>query len=172
MATKTEDGHKKDRSVGLRHSGSILRQSKWFRAYTVSRFMIRVVQRLLPGSIQEFSLPYESFDVVFVKEKIVIPHAKGFEIMNTTTYVSVTQSHVIVTNLTTLYSSKHATVPRWDDVRQEKLAKRCASCRPVAIFCANRDELLLCYDGELVTVRTSLHCSIIDMRRIRFSCQL
>jgi len=84
-------------------------RSEWFRVY------------------RDFFLPSESFDLIFLKAKIVILCTKGFEIMDLTDFKSVT-------------------IPQRDDPRLEKLAKRCESCRPMGMFRSNKDEFLLCYD--------------------------
>ncbi|OSX64043.1 hypothetical protein POSPLADRAFT_1179647 [Postia placenta MAD-698-R-SB12] len=84
-------------------------RSEWFRVY------------------RDFFLPSESFDLIFLKARIVILCTKGFEIMDLTDFKSVT-------------------IPQRDDPRLEKLAKRCDSCRPMGMFRTNQDEFLLCYD--------------------------
>ncbi|KAH9839689.1 Dbl-like domain-containing protein [Rhodofomes roseus] len=84
-------------------------RSEWFRVY------------------RDFFLPSESFDLIFLKARIVILCTKGFEIMDLTDFKSVT-------------------IPQRDDPRLEKLAKRCESCRPMGMFRTNQDEFLLCYD--------------------------
>jgi hypothetical protein len=77
---------------------------------------------------REFSLPCESYDLVFLKTRIVVLCARGFEIMDLTDFKSVT-------------------IPERDDPRLEKLWKRCDSCRPLGMFRSNADEFLLCYNG-------------------------
>jgi len=72
-------------------------------------------------------LPSESFDLIFLKAKIVILCTKGFEIMD-------------------LVDFKSVTIPQCDDPHLEKLAKRCDSCRPMGMFKTPNDEFLLCYD--------------------------
>ncbi|KAI0091606.1 Dbl-like domain-containing protein [Irpex rosettiformis] len=84
-------------------------RSEWFRVY------------------RDFFLPSESFDLIFLKARIVILCTKGFEIMDLTDFKSVT-------------------IPQRDDPRLEKLTKRCESCRPMGMFRSNNNEFLLCYD--------------------------
>ncbi|KAH9951090.1 Dbl-like domain-containing protein [Amylocystis lapponica] len=96
------------RSFGSR-LGLRSQRSEWFRVY------------------RDFFLPSESFDLIFLKAKIVILCTKGFEIMDLTDFKSVT-------------------IPQRDDPRLEKLAKRCESCRPMGMFRTSQDEFLLCYD--------------------------
>lgn len=96
------------RSFGSR-LGLRSQRSEWFRVY------------------RDFFLPSESFDLIFLKAKIVILCTKGFEIMDLTDFKSVT-------------------IPQRDDPRLEKLAKRCESCRPMGMFRSSKDEFLLCYD--------------------------
>ncbi|KAK7686309.1 hypothetical protein QCA50_010533 [Cerrena zonata] len=84
-------------------------RSDWFRVY------------------RDFFLPSESFDLIFLKAKIVILCAKGFEIMD-------------------LVDFKSVTIPQREDPRLEKLAKRCESCKPRGMFRSSKDEFLLCYD--------------------------
>ncbi|KZV64681.1 Dbl homology domain-containing protein [Peniophora sp. CONT] len=83
-------------------------RSDWFRVY------------------KDFFVPSESYDLKFIRTRIAVLCARGFEIMDLTTFKSVT-------------------IPRRDDAKNEKLLKRCDSCRPVGIFRTNRDEFLLCY---------------------------
>ncbi|PCH44559.1 Dbl homology domain-containing protein [Wolfiporia cocos MD-104 SS10] len=96
------------RSFGSR-LGLRTQRSEWFRVY------------------RDFFLPSESFDLIFLKAKIVILCTKGFEIMDLTDFKSVT-------------------IPQRDDPRLEKLAKRCESCKPRGMFRTSQDEFLLCYD--------------------------
>ncbi|KAG7094229.1 hypothetical protein E1B28_007835 [Marasmius oreades] len=84
-------------------------RSEWFRIY------------------RDFFLPSESFDLIFLKAKIVILCTKGFEIMD-------------------LNDFKSVTIPQRDDARLAQLAKRCDSCRPIGMFRSADDEFLLCYD--------------------------
>ncbi|TCD61525.1 hypothetical protein EIP91_008286 [Steccherinum ochraceum] len=84
-------------------------RSDWFRVY------------------RDFFLPSESYDLIFLKAKIVILCTKGFEIMD-------------------LIDFKSVTIPLRDDPRLEKLAKRCESCRPMGMFRSSKDEFLLCYN--------------------------
>ncbi|KAI0286011.1 CNH domain-containing protein [Russula aff. rugulosa BPL654] len=91
--------------LGLRQS-----RSKWFRVY------------------RDFFLPLESYDLIFLKARIAILCAKGFEIM---VFPS---------------SFKSVTIPQRDDPRHEKLVKRCDSCRPMGMFRSSENEFLLCYD--------------------------
>ncbi|CAL1714491.1 unnamed protein product [Somion occarium] len=84
-------------------------RSDWFRVY------------------RDFFLPSESFDLIFLKAKIVILCTKGFEIMD-------------------LVDFKSVTIPQREDPRLEKLAKRCESCKPRGMFRSSKDEFLLCYD--------------------------
>lgn len=84
-------------------------KSDWFRIY------------------RDFFLPSESFDVIFLKARIAILCAKGFEIMDLNDFQS-------------------ATIPNLDDPRHAYLAKRCDSCRPMGMFRSEEDQFLLCYD--------------------------
>ncbi|KAH7922215.1 Dbl homology domain-containing protein [Leucogyrophana mollusca] len=90
-----------------------------------SRFGIRPARSEWFRLYREFFLPSESFDLVFLKAKIAILCTKGFEIMDLTDFKSVT-------------------IPLRDD-RNERLAKRCESCRPMGMFRVD-NEFLLCYD--------------------------
>ncbi|KAF8075167.1 CNH domain-containing protein [Lyophyllum atratum] len=83
-------------------------KSEWFRVY------------------RDFFLPTESFDLIFLKARIVVLCAKGFEIMDLNDFNSVT-------------------IPLLEDPRTA-LAKRCESCRPMGMFRSKDDEFLLCYD--------------------------
>ncbi|RDB18445.1 Rho1 guanine nucleotide exchange factor 1 [Hypsizygus marmoreus] len=83
-------------------------KSEWFRVY------------------RDFFLPTESFDLIFLKARIVVLCAKGFEIMDLNDFNSIT-------------------IPLLEDPRVP-LAKRCESCRPMGMFRSKEDEFLLCYD--------------------------
>ncbi|KAJ7089842.1 Dbl-like domain-containing protein [Mycena belliarum] len=84
-------------------------KSEWFRIY------------------RDFFLPSESFDLYFLKAKIVILCTKGFEIMD-------------------LNDFKSVTIPLRDDARYAQLSKRCDACRPIGMFRSNDDGFLLCYN--------------------------
>ena len=59
-------------------------RSEWFRVYRVS---VRTINDMVPPidvEIQDFFLPSEAFDLIFLKAKIVILCTKGFEIMDLT----------------------------------------------------------------------------------------
>jgi len=83
-------------------------KSDWFRAY------------------REFFLPSESYDLIFLKVKIAILCAKGFEIMD-------------------LMDLQSVTIPQREDPRHAPLAKRWESCRPLGMFRSTDEEFLLCY---------------------------
>lgn len=103
-------------------------RSEWFRVYRVScpwSMKLTAVDDL--AVVQDFFLPSESFDLVFLKAKIAILCTKGFEIMDLTDFKSVT-------------------IPQRDDTRLAALAKRCESCRPMGMFRSSENEFLLCYD--------------------------
>lgn len=84
-------------------------KSEWFRIY------------------RDFFLPSESFDLIFLKARIAILCAKGFEIMDLQNFNSVT-------------------IPQREDPKLAQLSKRCESCRPMGMFRSADDEFLLCYD--------------------------
>ena len=62
-------------------------RSEWFRVYRVRSWtvFVRLIAKPLP---QDFFLPSEAFDLIFLKAKIAILCTKGFEIMDLTEYVS------------------------------------------------------------------------------------
>ncbi|KAJ3809165.1 CNH domain-containing protein [Lentinula aff. lateritia] len=95
---------------GLMGSRFGFRQAKsdWFRAY------------------REFFLPSESYDLIFLKVKIAILCAKGFEIMD-------------------LMDLQSVTIPQREDPRHAPLAKRWESCKPLGMFRSTDEEFLLCY---------------------------
>ncbi|EAU90429.2 signal transducer [Coprinopsis cinerea okayama7 len=84
-------------------------KSEWFRIY------------------RDFFLPSESFDLIFLKARIAILCAKGFEIMDLNNFNSVT-------------------IPHTEDPKFSYLSKRCDGCRPMGMFRSLEDEFLLCYD--------------------------
>ena len=64
-------------------------RSEWFRLYRVRSVAIFFSLKLTFLFFwQEFFLPSESFDLVFLKAKIAILCTKGFEIMDLTEYVT------------------------------------------------------------------------------------
>ncbi|KAF8809527.1 hypothetical protein BYT27DRAFT_7187842 [Phlegmacium glaucopus] len=84
-------------------------KSEWFRVY------------------RDFFLPSDSFDVIFLKARIAIFCAKGFEIMNLQDFDSIT-------------------IPHREDPRHSHLSKRWDSVRPLGMFKSTDQEFLLCYD--------------------------
>ncbi|KAJ3520044.1 hypothetical protein NM688_g9215 [Phlebia brevispora] len=107
---KINERAKAPQTLGSR-LGLRAQRSEWFRVY------------------RDFFLPSESYDLIFLKARIVILCTKGFEIMDLTDFKSVT-------------------IPQRDDPRLERLAKRCESCRPMGMFRSSKNEFLLCYDGK------------------------
>ncbi|KAK7031608.1 CNH domain-containing protein [Favolaschia claudopus] len=78
-------------------------------------------------SYRDFYLPSESYDVMFLKARIGIMCAKGFEIMD-------------------LLDFKSVTIPQREDPRLAALAKRCEACRPMGMFRSTDEEFLLCFN--------------------------
>ncbi|KAJ7493246.1 signal transducer [Mycena galericulata] len=103
-------------------------KSEWFRIYRVGRISeLRVLCKQLTLFLQDFFLPSESFDLYFLKAKIVILCTKGFEIMD-------------------LNDFKSVTIPLRDDAKLAALSKRCDACKPIGMFRSNEDGFLLCYN--------------------------
>jgi len=105
---KINERTKAQPSIGSRF-GLRSQRSEWFRVY------------------RDFFLPSDSYDLLFLKARIVILCSKGFEIMDLSDFKSVT-------------------IPQKEDPRLERLAKRTESCKPMGMFRSNKDEFLLCYD--------------------------
>ncbi|EAU90407.2 signal transducer [Coprinopsis cinerea okayama7 len=84
-------------------------KSDWFRTY------------------RDFILPGESYDMIFLKAKVAVLCAKGFEIVDLTDF-------------------KTVTIPQKDNPALGPAAKRCESCRPMGMFRSSEDEFLLCYN--------------------------
>ena len=97
-------------------------------------------------NIQEFFLPSESTDLLFLKTKVCVLIPKGFEIMDITEYVQSSQPGVmsLVTEQEDRFES--VTIPQEDDLR--RLGKRPTGSKPLAMFRIREDEFLLCYDGD------------------------
>ncbi|KAF9785479.1 CNH domain-containing protein [Thelephora terrestris] len=108
VITKIYPKSKPQPSIGSRF-GLRSQRSEWFRVYP------------------DFFLPSDSYDLLFLKARIVILCSKGFEIMDLSDFKSVT-------------------IPQREDPRLEMLAKRAESCRPIGMFGFSDEELLLCYD--------------------------
>ncbi|KAH8797138.1 CNH domain-containing protein [Flagelloscypha sp. PMI_526] len=82
---------------------------------------------------KNFSLSIEAFDLIFMKGKIVVLYAKGFEIMD-------------------LDGLDGMTVPQIHYPSSKHLKNRCEQCRPIAIYCSTPDMYLLCYDGNIFPI--------------------
>ncbi|KAH9856196.1 CNH domain-containing protein [Lenzites betulinus] len=84
---------------------------------------------------RDFFLPSETHDLQFLKRNICIMCTKGFEIMNLEDFSSVT-------------------IPVEEDM--QRLGKRQASYKPLAMARLREDEFLLCFDGDfkLVTIKS------------------
>ncbi|KAH9479317.1 Rho1 guanine nucleotide exchange factor 1 [Psilocybe cubensis] len=108
VGDKINEGVKAPAGFGSR-LGFRSTKSEWFRIY------------------RDFFLPSDSFDVIFLKARIAIFCAKGFEIMN-------------------LHDFDSITIPQREDPRHAQLAKRCESARPLGMFRSTDEEFLLCYD--------------------------
>ncbi|KAH9886981.1 CNH-domain-containing protein [Cubamyces lactineus] len=74
---------------------------------------------------QDFFLPSDSHDLLFLKTKVCVLCTRGFEIMD-------------------LSDLSSATIPLDEDLRT--LGKRPGTNRPIAMFRIREDEFLLCYD--------------------------
>ena len=103
-------------------------KSEWFRIY------------------RDFFLPSESFDLIFLKARIAILCAKGFEIMDLQKYVFFRNLARQILNF--FFSFNSVTIPQREDPKLAQLSKRCESCRPMGMFRSADDEFLLCYDGK------------------------
>ncbi|KAF9565910.1 Dbl-like domain-containing protein [Agrocybe pediades] len=108
VGDKINEGVKAPAGFGSR-LGFRSAKSEWFRIY------------------RDFFLPSDSFDVIFLKARIAIFCAKGFEIMN-------------------LHDFDSITIPQREDPRHAQLAKRCENARPLGMFRSVDEEFLLCYD--------------------------
>ncbi|KAI0641008.1 CNH-domain-containing protein [Trametes meyenii] len=74
---------------------------------------------------KDFFLPSDSHDLLFLKTKVCILCARGFEIMDLSDFSS-------------------ATIPMDEDLR--RIGKRPGACKPIAMFRIREDEFLLCFD--------------------------
>lgn len=87
---------------------------------------------------QTFFIPSEAYTMQFLKSKLCIVCARGFEIMN-------------------LDSLLPGTIPDFshsarDDPRIQAIAKRVETAKPLGMFKSSESEFLLCYDGEFEAV--------------------
>ena len=96
---------------------------------------------------QDFFVPKEAHDVLFLRARIAILSSKGFEIMDITESESAFIMHPI-SFLLTINSFKSVTIPQLHNPHYKKLAKRCRSCRPMSMFRSSMGEFLLCYDSK------------------------
>lgn len=105
-------------------------KSEWFRVY------------------RDFFLPSDSFDVIFLKARIAILCAKGFEIMNLQEYVIPLLSHDgCAKSGLPCDSFGSITLPQKEDPKHAQTIKRCENARPIGMFRSTDEEFLLCYDG-------------------------
>ncbi|TFK21787.1 signal transducer [Coprinopsis marcescibilis] len=99
------------------HSSSILptgifpkkNKSEWFRPY------------------RDFFLQGETYDMIFLKARVAVLGAKGFEIVDLTDFRTVT-------------------IPQKDNPSLGPAAKRVEACKPMAMYRSSEDEFLLCYN--------------------------
>ena len=96
--------------------------------------------------IQEFFLPSESTDLLFLKTKVCVLIPKGFEIMDITQCVQSSQPAMVLLVTQKGGRFESVTIPQEDDLR--RLGKRPTRSKPLAMFRIREDEFLLCYDGE------------------------
>lgn len=84
---------------------------------------------------QTFFIPSEAYSMQFLRSKLCIVCARGFEIMNLDTLLPGT-------------IPDFSQCPR-DDPRIQLLANRVERAKPLGMFKNSEAEFLLCYDGEL-----------------------
>lgn len=89
-------------------------------------------------------MPSDAHDLLFLKTKVCVLCAKGFEIMDLEEYVSLQRRRPCPNSAYISFSS--ATIPLDEDLRG--LGKRPGTCKPVAMFRIRNDEFLLCYEGK------------------------
>lgn len=87
---KINERAKAPQTLGTR-LGLRAQRSEWFRVYRVSllRNYYSIISLNYNVCKQDFFLPSESFDLIFLKARIVILCTKGFEIMDLTEYVDI-----------------------------------------------------------------------------------
>ncbi|KAJ7126686.1 CNH domain-containing protein [Mycena epipterygia] len=98
--------------LGSRFGFRLTTSKQWFRVY------------------RDFFLPFETFDIYFLRAHIAITCTKGFEIMD-------------------LEDFKSVTIPMRNTASLDPLSQRLDACRPIGMFRSNDDEFLLCYNGRL-----------------------
>ncbi|KAF9038574.1 CNH domain-containing protein [Panaeolus papilionaceus] len=135
-------------SVGVLHNRTLViymkkRGNNDCHFYAVEPVLDKINERpkasnqrgFIPGSKKkpEWFRPFKDFqcpdahDLIFLKAKIAVLSAKGFQIMDLTDYRSVT-------------------IPQRDNPRYAYLSRRCDHCRPLGMFRASDDGFLLCYN--------------------------
>lgn len=72
---------------GLSRFGFGSQRSEWFRIFRVCIAFLQFYCEWKADCSQDFFLPSESYDLIFLKAKIAILCSKGFEIMDLTEYV-------------------------------------------------------------------------------------
>ncbi|KAI9061856.1 CNH-domain-containing protein [Trametes sanguinea] len=98
-----------------------------FRILKVSRPISQNAKDANQADLQDFFLPSDTHDLLFLKTKVCILCTRGFEIMDLSDFSS-------------------ATIPLEEDLQQ--LGKRPGANRPIAMHRIREDEFLLCYDGK------------------------
>jgi hypothetical protein len=118
--------------------GSFLGQrSEWFRHY------------------KDFFIPTEALSVHFLKHKLAIVCAKGFEIMDLTESVIPPRLRQPCTGSADHCSLKGGSIPIFDSAKvrdrpsMADLQKRCDTAKPLGMFRSTETEFLLCYDCGL-----------------------
>ncbi|KAF8301399.1 hypothetical protein DL93DRAFT_2160894 [Clavulina sp. PMI_390] len=105
----TEKIAEKPKSSNFPRSIFASQKSEWFREY------------------KEIFVSSKAYDLIFLKARVAILSAKGFEIME-------------------LEGFRSVIIPQRDTPRLAAIARRLESRRPVGIFRSGENEFLLCYD--------------------------
>lgn len=104
---KIHERNKASNGLALRLLGT---KSSWFRDY------------------RRFGYSSEAYDVAFLKAKLAILSARGFEILDATDFQTI------------------VSVPLKDEPQTAHISKRCESSRPIGIFRSSANDFLLCFE--------------------------
>jgi hypothetical protein len=128
-----------------------------FQYESVFRVLEPVLGRATEDTRQRrpFFIPTEALSVHFLKHKLAIVCAKGFEIMDLTESVIPPRLRQPCTGSADHCSLKGGSIPIFDSAKvrdrpsMADLQKRCDTAKPLGMFRSTETEFLLCYDCGL-----------------------
>ncbi|KAL6305711.1 CNH domain-containing protein [Sparassis latifolia] len=118
-----------------------------------------VMLQPIVGTDRTFTLPLDSFDILFLRSVIVILCSKGLRIVDPEDLKEATmptrgapppndESANMSTDISTVDRNSNTTtnVQKHNDPRLQMIYKRCETCRPLGIFRTQDGRFMLCFD--------------------------